>query len=99
MLFIYLLMGLLLSLMIERALIVSRLRKYHQETWQALGAPFPLVGGKPNQPFFQFIGFRGTASRLGDGTLTFLVSTHRLTVVLIGLDVIAAFVGCEFGIR
>ena len=81
--------ALIFVLLIDRALVIDRLRKAHNETWLSLGAPSVFRSGKSGHELLRFMGFRGAVSKIDDRVLTALVAVHRLALVLI----ILAFAG------
>lgn len=88
--------GLILFLLIDRAIIVKRLRAKHRDVWVSLGSPKMFGDGKTSLGLLRFMGLRGDARKLGDQVLSALVYIHWIAVI----SVILAFLGIIFlGLR
>jgi hypothetical protein len=82
---IQILVGLILSLLVDRAIIIKRLYNKHNSAWLTLGSPNLLGSGGASREFLRYIGLRGKARTLGDPTLIALIYIHWIIASLIML--------------
>ena len=75
------LVALILVGLINRALLLERLRNRHHDVWVAMGMPTSFGSRKGSHELLRFMGVRGEFQRLNDAVLTAFVYVHRFVIV------------------